>query len=181
MSLDAWTVLAREQVFAARPYVAVARERVRTPNGTIVDDFYQVELATFAVCVPVAPDGRIVTMWQYKHGPRRIGLGFPAGFVEVDETPDSAGGRELLEETGYTAGRLESLGSYVDNGNQRGSLGHYFIAHDCTRTADPIADDLETADIRLMTPAAIDAALDAGDFAVIHHVAAWGLARTKLD
>ena len=178
---NVWDVLAREEVFAARPYVAVARERIRTPAGVIVDGFYEVELASFALCVPVAQDGRIVTLWEYKHGPRRYGLGFPAGFVEPNEDADVACRRELREETGYVAEALVPLGKYVDNGNQRGSMGHYFVAHGCERVGDPVIDDLETGEVRLMTPDAIDAALADGDFAVVHHVAAWGLARARLS
>ena len=175
-----WDILAREEVFAAPPYVVVARERIRTGAGVIVEDFYQVALADFAVCVPQLDSGEIVTLWQYKHGPRRFGLGFPAGFIDPGETPDVACRRELLEETGYAPGAIEELGSYVDNGNQRGSLGHYFFGRRCTVLAAPQADDLEPIEIRLMQPAAIDAALAQGLFSVVHHVAAWALARSRI-
>ena len=177
---DAWTVLDRAELFSAEPYVSIARERVRTASGTVIDDFYRVELATFALCVPQLASGEIIALWEYKHGARRFGLGFPAGFVEIDEAPDHACGRELTEETGYRAGSLEALGSYVDNGNQRGSLGHYFLARDCVRVAEPLVDDLEVAEIRLLRPDAIDRALAEGQFSVIHHVAAWALARPHL-
>ena len=176
-----WTVLERTELFAAAPYVTIARERVRTASGAVIDDFYRVELATFALCVPQLASGEIVTLWEYKHGPGRFGLGFPAGFVETGETPDLACGRELTEETGYRIGSIEALGSYVDNGNQRGSLGHYFLARDCRRVTEPRADELETAEIRLLRPAAIDRALAAGEFSVVHHVAAWALARPQLN
>ena len=118
--------------------------------------------------------------WEYKHGARRFGLGFPAGFVEHDETPDSACARELTEETGYRAGHLQALGSYVDNGNQRGSMGHYFLARDCRQVAEPIVDAFEAGEVRLLRPDAIDRALAEGQFSVIHHVAAWALARPHL-
>ncbi len=176
----AWQVLRRTPLFAAEPYVSVACEQVRTTSGVVIDDFYQVELATFALCVPQLPSGEIVTFWEYKHGPRRFGLGFPAGFVEKDEAPDSACVRELREETGFVPGTIQALGSYVDNGNQRGSLGHYFLARDCQHVAEPVIDALEIAEIRLMQPAAIDRALANGQFSVIHHVAAWALARPHL-
>ena len=180
MTVGRWEVLGREEVFAARPYVAIAREQIRTGSGLVVDDFYQVELATFALCVPQLASGEIITLWQYKHGPRRHGLGFPAGFVESSEAPDIACKRELREETGYAPATLETLGTYVDNGNQRGSLGHYFLARDCSIVAAPHDDELEPIEIRLMHPDAIDAALANGEFSVVHHVAAWALARPRL-
>eukprot|EP01035_Chromulina_nebulosa_P064068 gene64068-87623_t len=97
----AWTVLDRTEILTVAPYLTVARERVRIASGAVIDDFYQVELATFALCVPQLPSGEIVTLWEYKHGARRFGLGFPAGFVEAGEAADAAGARALTEETGF--------------------------------------------------------------------------------
>src|SRR3569623_152837 len=71
---DAWTVLDRTELFSAEPYVSIARERVRTVSGAVIDDFYRVELATFALCVPQLASGEIVTLWEYKHGARRLGI-----------------------------------------------------------------------------------------------------------
>lgn len=177
---QAWTVLGSEELFAVRPYVVVTRERVRTSRGEEVDDFYRVDLAPFVVCVPQTSNGEIVTLWSYKHGPRRWGLSFPAGFLSLEEAPDVACRRELVEEAGYAATELLHLGAFVDNGNQRGSLGNYFAARDCKLVAAPDSGDLEEIEVRLMSPHAIDRALQAGDIPVIHHVAAWGLARDRL-
>jgi len=177
---QAWTVLASEVLFAAPPYVVVTRECVRTSRGVEVDDFYRVDLPNFVVCVPQTSNGEIVTLWSYKHGPRRWGLSFPAGFLAQEEAPEAACRRELVEETGYTATELLHLGAFVDNGNQRGSLGNYFAARDCKLVATPASGDHEEIEVRLMSPHEIDCALSAGDIPVVHHVAAWGLARTRL-
>lgn len=178
---EQWTVLASETVFAARPWVVVTRERVRTGAGQIVDDFYRVDLAPFVVCVPQLPSGEIVTLWGYKHGPGRWGMSFPAGYVDAGEQPAAASARELIEETGYEPTTLTHLGEFVDNGNQRGCVGNYYVARGCRLVAAPASGDLEQIDVRLMTPDAIDRALADGDISVIHHVAAWGLARPHLN
>lgn len=175
-----WTVLGSEELLHAPPYVTVTRERVRTESGAEISDFYRVDLAPFVVCVPQTTNGRIITLWQYKHGPRRYGLTFPAGYVDAGEDPEEACARELMEETGYHASDWRSLGRYVDHGNQRGSIGSYYFASGCEIAGHPDSGDLEEMELRLMTVDEVDAAFDAGEISIIHHVAVWCLARRFL-
>lgn len=178
--MQSWKTRSRKQVFEAAPYVRVSVETVELPDGAVVDDFFQVDLLPFALIVPVMDDGQILTLRQYKHGPRRISPTFPAGFVEVGEPPLAAAQRELLEETGCVSDDWQPMGSFVDNGNQRGSEGHYFLARSCQRVQDPASGDLEEMVEEYWTPGDLDAALRDGEFAITHQVAAWGLARLYL-
>jgi len=176
-----WTVLGSEELFHVPPYVTVTRERIRTESGVEISDFYRVDLAPFVVSVPQTTDGRIITLWQYKHGPRRYGLTFPAGYLEVGEDSQAACVRELMEETGYQASEWRSLGQYVDHGNQQGSVGSYYFASGCVIAGDPDSGDLEEMELRLMAVDEVDAALHSGQISIIHHVAAWCLARRFLS
>jgi hypothetical protein len=72
---------------------------------------------------------------------------------------------------------LLALGDFVDNGNQRGGHGHYFLALGCSPRAKLATDPTEAAAVAAMAPHEIDEALDDGKFGVIHHVAGWCLAR----
>lgn len=174
---QAWTVIEEEVVFAAQPIVEVVRQTVVTEKGTLVPDFYKVLLRPFVVCVPITDEGRVLTLWQYKHGPERTSLTFPGGFRHPDEPAADACHRELLEETGYVSDELVDIGEFVDNGNQRGCIGSYFVALNCQKVQQPASGDLETAEIALMDPPDIDDALRIGSIRVVHHVAAWSLAR----
>jgi ADP-ribose pyrophosphatase len=174
MDTDAWTVEAEEVVFAARPFVDVRRQRVRTTAGRVVDDYYQVTLPDFAIGCPVTSDHHIVTLWQYKHGARAAGLTFPAGIIEPGEAAEQAMRRELLEETGYAAGDARFLGRYVSNSNQGAGWAHLFVLYDCRPTAQAAASgDLETMTLRLMAPAEVDAAVRAGQVKSLAHLAIW--------
>lgn len=175
-----WKTLEQEFVFEANPFVRVARETVELPDGQVIDDFYQVHLRPFVSVVPVMPDGRVVILEQYKHGPRCVSITFPGGFVDDGETAEVAGRRELMEETGYRAGRFVPLGSYVDNGNQRGCSGTYFLGLDCEKVADADPGDLEEMEVSFATPEELDAALGTPRFAITHMAAAWAFARMKL-
>lgn len=175
-----WEIIGRRVRFSARPYVVVTQEHVRTSFNVEVSDFYRVELAPFSVCVPQLSDGRIVTLWQYKHGPKQYGLSFPAGFLNSGEDPLDGCIRELWEETGYVSNNWRHLGQYVDSGNQQGSVGNYYFASGCEVAGLPLSGDLEDMEVRLMTVPEVDAALEDGNIHIIHHVAAWGLVRRFL-
>ena len=174
-----WTVNSEVEVFVRAPFLKVIQQDVTTGTGQRVDDFYKVILRNFSLVVPVLENGKILLIRQYKHGPGRTTLGFPAGFLEPGEAPETGAARELMEETGLIADEMIALGSFVDNGNQRGALGHYFIARRCTLSHAPDPGDLEEFEYLEMTPEQIDKALLAGEFGIIHHAAAWGLARLK--
>ena len=179
-AMQDWQTKSREVVFEAAPFVRVVREVVEIAPGKVIDDFYQVELRPFAQVVPVLADGRIMTLTGYRHGPRRSCLTLPGGFIDPGEAPERAARRELAEETGLIAGSLLALGNFVDNGNQRGCQGHYFLAQDCVPGPGFAADPTEAFELTPMTGVALDAALDRGDFGIIHHVAGWLLARRRL-
>lgn len=178
--LKQWKVLDERVLLARPPYVTVKQQRLRTAAGVEIDDYFRVELAEFAVCVPQLADGGIITLWQYKHGPQAFGLSFPAGYLDAGEDALPACRRELREETGLQADCWSHLGSFVDNGNQRGSLGHYYFASGCQQVTEPESGDLETMELRIMSPHEIDAALAAGSIQILHHAAAWALARGRL-
>jgi len=172
-----WTTLSRHVAFDASPYVRVIREAVEVRPGHVIDDFWQVELRPFVVVVPVTANGHVTTLTGYRHGPRRECLSLPGGFIDPGETPEEAARRELVEETGLAPSRLRFLGDYIDNGNQRGGHGHYYLALDCRPAAGRTSDATEAAIATAMSVADVDAALAQGRFGVIHHVAGWCLAR----
>ena len=67
--------------------------------------------------IPVLPDGRVVLVRQYRYAVRRELLEIPAGTLEAGEPALDCARRELAEETGYEAGRMERLmGCYVAPG-----------------------------------------------------------------
>ncbi len=59
--------------------------------------------------VPVLDDGRVVMIREYAAGIHDYHLALPKGAIDQGESPLEAANRELKEETGYGAGRLELL------------------------------------------------------------------------
>src|SRR5262249_25118918 len=109
--LRPWAVKSRVTVFS-HPRLEVAIETVQLPDGRVVEDYIQVEIADHSVVVPWDEKGRWLVQRQYKHGPRKVGLTFPAGRLNEHETPLDAAKRELYEETGLVCDVWHSLGSF---------------------------------------------------------------------
>ena len=65
-----------------------------------------------AVIVPVHDDGTVVFVRQYRHPAVRYLLELPAGTLDDGERPDAGAARELEEELGLIAERLEKLSEF---------------------------------------------------------------------
>ena len=66
--------------------------------------------------IPVTPTGRILLIKIYRHPTKQYLWEFPAGGIEGGESPEAAGFRELVEETGVRADKVELLGSLIPIG-----------------------------------------------------------------
>lgn len=60
-------------------------------------------------CLAVHDDGRVVLVRQYRHAVSGYVWELPAGRLDAGETPEAGARRELEEEVGLRAGRLERL------------------------------------------------------------------------
>jgi len=85
------------------------QDTIKVPNGNIVKwDFIAHKGA--AAVVAVNAEGKLLMVRQYRNALDRETLEIPAGGLESAEEPtDVAAARELEEETGYKAGKLELL------------------------------------------------------------------------
>ncbi len=69
--------------------------------------------ALAADCVVFDAKNRVLLV-RRKYSPFKGQFALPGGFVEIGETVENACRRELMEETGVKAGRLQLLGVYSD-------------------------------------------------------------------
>lgn len=85
------------------------QDTMKISNGTTAKwDFINHKGA--AAVVAVKDDGRLLMVRQYRNALERETLEIPAGGLNgADEPTEIAAARELEEETGYTAGKMELL------------------------------------------------------------------------
>lgn len=169
--LKPWRVAASRDLLDASPFLKVRVESIELPDGRRIDDYYQIEMPSFACIFAETEDGRVITYRQYRHGPRRVSLVFPGGHLGAGEDPLAAAKRELLEETGYEGGDWQDLGAYMVNSNQGGPVAHMFRATGCRKVAEADADDLEESEVLFLTRAELAAAAGRGEFALLTQIA----------
>jgi len=81
----------------------------------------------------------------------------PAGKVDDGEKPLQAARRELIEETGYIAGRLKSLGDFFTSPGILSEKMYVFAAYDLTRAQGAALEEGEEIEL---APANLDEAID---------------------
>ena len=89
--------------------ITVYSDQIRFPDGKTAQWDYIHHVGAAAV-VPVLPNGNILMVKQFRNAVDRYTLEIPAGALDSAEEPGRVcAARELEEETGYRAERLEWL------------------------------------------------------------------------
>ena len=109
-----------------------------------------------AVIVPVFDDGTVALVRQYRHAAGKFLLELPAGSLEIGEDPMVGAIRELEEEVGVIAGRVEKLTEfYVSPGFVTEKM-HLFLATELTETEQKLDGDEIIELERISLPRALD-------------------------
>src|SRR5947209_19696823 len=85
--LQHWEVLDRRELLDRRPWMRLWDEDVRLPDGRVIERFSRIEMPDYVVVVAVTPAGQVLTERSYKHGPRRVCITLPTGYVEQGRDP----------------------------------------------------------------------------------------------
>jgi 8-oxo-dGTP pyrophosphatase MutT (NUDIX family) len=145
-----WTVDETELLQDCRVF-SVSRTRTRSPHTGQPHSFFRIDSSDWANIVPITPEGRVVMVRQYRHGAGRVTLETPGGLVDSGESPAEAAAREMLEETGYRAGEITSLGAVNPNPALFGNRLHAFVARDSVRVAEVQPDETEETVVEVVT------------------------------
>lgn len=110
MPIDPEVGLSTETIYDGRLF-KVIKERVRLHNGR--ESAREIVVHPGAVALVVVDNqGRLVMVRQYRRATDAVLLEIPAGTREAGEDAETCARREVQEETGYEAGKVERLGGF---------------------------------------------------------------------
>jgi ADP-ribose pyrophosphatase len=140
----------------------VRRDISLDPRKGTTHDFFVIDAPDWINVIPVTTDGRVILIEQYRHGTAEITLEIPGGMVDEGESPSTAAARELLEETGYEAERLELLGRTRPNPAIQNNSLHIYLARNCRLIETPRFDGVEHIGIRFVSFAEVPELIASG-------------------
>jgi ADP-ribose pyrophosphatase len=94
-----------------------------------------------AVILPVFDDNSVALVRQYRHPTVRYLLELPAGGLNDRERPEAAAARELEEELGLVAGRIEKLSEFFVSPGFCEEKMWLYLATDLSETSQRLDDD----------------------------------------
>jgi ADP-ribose pyrophosphatase len=134
MPPKAWKTLSSRSIYANK-WTQLREDIAELPDGRTT--VYGV--VTFGACVGVLPfldDDRVLMVRQYRYvQSENHRWEMPTGGVHPDEAPEAAAQRELREEVGYLAGRLEWVSSYYTSKSVCDETAHLYLGYDLAPAA----------------------------------------------
>ena len=162
-----WKTLSIRPVYSSGRWLSLEERTVQTPDGQVIEHWPWVITPDYVNVLAVTPEGKYLIFRQGKYALEGQSLAPIGGYVEEGEDPLSAAMRELLEETGYTAGDWLHLGCYWVDPNRGVARGNLYLARGARQVAERCADDLEEQHLLLLDRPALEDALRTGQFKVM--------------
>ena len=135
----AFKLIKSETLLTGRVFT-IRRDLVKTPDGRETK-FDIIEHGGSVLIVPIDHDGNLLFVRQYRHAAGIDLLELPAGTLDEGEEPDVCAARELREETGYAADRLDKAGQFYLAPGYSTEFMHVYIARDLR--LDPLQADAD--------------------------------------
>lgn len=165
MSLTPWKILASRYI---HPRFRI--DRVELVNGKVFEPIV-FEFRSWANVVALTKNNEVVLVKQYRHGVRELSLEFPGGIVDDEENPLEGARRELMEETGYSAGEIIEVGRIYPNPAIQENTLYCYLATDVEPTGSQHFDETEEIEVHLMPLNELLGLVRRGEFKHALHVA----------
>jgi 8-oxo-dGTP pyrophosphatase MutT (NUDIX family) len=151
-----------ERVLYDSEWVRLALTDVELPSGKRFEHHVLRMPSEAAGVVVDDPDRGVLLLWRHRFTTDTWGWEVPAGRVDPGETPEQAGARETLEETGWRPGPLRHLTTYYPHNGTSDATFHLFVATGAEHVGEP-SDPDEAERVEWRTWAEVRASMRAGE------------------
>jgi len=171
-SLEKWKIL-QSQMALNHPWCKVRRDRIKLPDGKIIDDYFVNIRPDVAIILPVTNNQEIIFVKQYRHAIGDFFIELPAGgFNPEQESGEVAAIRELEEETGYVASNIKKLATFYDKPSKDTNQLHLYLAENVVKTGNLKLDITEEIEVILIPIDEVLEKIKKGEICVAGTVAA---------
>jgi ADP-ribose pyrophosphatase len=129
--MKAWKVLESKKVFKATDgktvFIDLQQDKVRAPDGKVIT-YTRYHASDVVIVVPFLDRQKLLMIRQFRYPIGKTLLEFPAGHVDKGEDPLDTAARELEEETGYVAKKIDYVYQYHPAVSRTKQLVHVFRA-----------------------------------------------------
>lgn len=148
---EAWQTLDSEYLYR-RPWLTMRQDRVRLPNGRIIDDYYVWEYPPWTNVLAFTTERQAVMIRQYRHGIGKVHWELPAGVHDKPgESLLQAARRELLEETGFCGGSWKPWMELSANPALQNNICVTFLAENVEYSGSRQLDATEDISVHLVS------------------------------
>lgn len=169
-----WKQLASKEIFS-HPRLTLLEDDVLLPNGHQTKYLrYKDDGSAVVTIVYKRPDGKILLQKEYSYPINEVLFQLPGGGVAPNETPEQGANRELMEEAGFRANKLQLLGNYLFDNRRSAKKCYLYLASDIIEEKLPtdVEEDIEQV---WLSEEEIQQMIVQGEIINIHTLACWSL------
>lgn len=135
-----WEVNQKKKILST-PVFDVYEQEETSATG-LKGNYIAIDAPDWVMTIPVYQD-KFVLVRQWRHAAQKLSVEFPGGIADEREDPAQTASRELLEETGFKAGKITRLGVVSPNPALFSNRFHIYLAEELVPTGETDPDDDE--------------------------------------
>jgi len=174
MALKRWRKVSEEVLFR-NPWWTYKKDACILPSGK-PGEYHYVHTNGSSLIIPIADNGTMVLVNQYRYLVDRESIEFPCGSVDDGSSYDETARHELQQETGYAAGTLTPIATFNPYNGVTDEFCRVYIAQHL-RQVGGIPDETEEFELMMLGAGEIDERIANGSIWDGMTIAAWGAAR----